>query len=56
MKLTKAEKALFSRMGKIGGKLRAAKLSPERRIQIARQAARSRWDAVRLEREKGLAS
>jgi hypothetical protein len=29
--------------GTKGGKLRAAKLSPERRAEIARQAARARW-------------
>ena len=30
--------------GKKGGKARAAKLSPERRSEIARLAARARWD------------
>ncbi|MDO8614669.1 MAG: hypothetical protein Q7T33_02895 [Dehalococcoidia bacterium] len=29
--------------GKVGGKRRAAKLSPERRSEIARKAARARW-------------
>lgn len=29
--------------GKKGGKARAAKLSPERRSEIARMAARARW-------------
>jgi hypothetical protein len=29
--------------GKKGGKARAAKLSPERRSEIARQAAQARW-------------
>lgn len=29
--------------GSKGGKLRAAKLSPERRSEIARQAAATRW-------------
>lgn len=31
------------RGGLIGGKLRAAKLSPERRSEIARKAAEARW-------------
>jgi hypothetical protein len=31
------------RGGLIGGKARAAKLSPERRSEIARAAARKRW-------------
>jgi hypothetical protein len=31
------------RGGKIGGKLRAEKLSPERRSEIARKAAAARW-------------
>lgn len=30
--------------GKIGGKNRAAKLSPEQRTSIALKAARARWD------------
>lgn len=29
--------------GRKGGKARAAKLTPEQRIEIARKAARSRW-------------
>jgi hypothetical protein len=29
--------------GSKGGKLRAAKLSPERRVEIARKAAAARW-------------
>lgn len=35
--------------GLIGGKRRAEKLSPERRRQIAQQAARARW----TQREQG---
>jgi len=31
------------RGGKSGGKARAAKLSPEKRSEIARKAARARW-------------
>ncbi len=33
--------------GKKGGKARAEKLSPERRKEIARKAARARWDKKR---------
>lgn len=29
--------------GKVGGKARAAKLTPEKRKEIAKKAARSRW-------------
>jgi hypothetical protein len=38
--------ALGRRGGKKGGKARAAKLSPERRAQIAKQAAMARWGTV----------
>lgn len=31
-------------LGKRGGKARAEKLAPERRAEIASQAARKRWD------------
>lgn len=31
------------RLGRSGGKARAAKLAPERRAEIAREAARKRW-------------
>lgn len=30
-------------LGRLGGKARAEKVSPERRIQIARVAAKKRW-------------
>lgn len=36
--------ALGRRGGKKGGKARADKLSPERRSEIARQAATARWN------------
>lgn len=36
--------ALGRKGGKIGGKARAANLTPERRRAIALKAARSRWD------------
>lgn len=32
--------------GRIGGPRRAAKLSPERRKEIARKAARARWGSL----------
>lgn len=38
---------LGSKGGKKGGKARAKKLSPERRAEIAKRAARVRWDAGR---------
>jgi hypothetical protein len=38
---------LGRRGGLIGGKARAAKLSPEQRREIAQRAARARWDRVR---------
>ena len=37
--------------GKKGGKARAEKLSPERRKEIARKAAKARWDKKRREEE-----
>lgn len=38
--------ALAGRAGGLkGGKVRAAKLSPERRSEIARKAARARWNS-----------
>lgn len=40
---------LGRRGGLKGGKARAAKLSPERRRAIARQAAQKRWKARSLE-------
>jgi len=36
--------ALGKRGGLKGGKARAAQLSPEKRAEIARRAARARWD------------
>jgi hypothetical protein len=35
--------------GKKGGKARAEKLSPERRKEIARKAAKARWDKMKRE-------
>jgi hypothetical protein len=39
--------------GKKGGKARAEKLSPERRSEIARKAARARWDREKAKKKKG---
>jgi hypothetical protein len=42
-----AERAKFSsaaaELGRLGGKKRAENMSPERRTEIAKKAARSRW-------------
>ena len=40
---TMAGKELHRKGGLIGGKTRAKNLSPERRSEIAKQAARARW-------------
>lgn len=42
---------LGSRGGKIGGKARAEKLTSEQRKEIARKAAKARWD--KKKREEG---
>lgn len=34
-------------LGRRGGQARAAKLTPERRREIARQAANARWEKTR---------
>jgi len=39
--------------GQKGGKARAAKLTPEQRTQIARKAARSRWQQRETQSESG---
>ena len=50
-KLPKAVSAYFSRLGRkggvAGGKARAASMTPEERSEIARKAARARWDKAR---------
>jgi len=43
-RVLKAIQELGRQGGLIGGKARAKKLTPERRRQIARQAARARWN------------
>lgn len=42
----KASSRAARQIGSIGGKARAAKLSPARRSEIARKAARARWAAA----------
>lgn len=49
--ISKAAAALGRLGGKKGGPARAKKLSPERRSEIARQAARSRWERTRSDSE-----
>lgn len=53
MKLTEAmilaaRQEIGRRAGKVGGKARAAALSPKRRSSIARKAARARWDKAKI--------
>jgi 1,2-phenylacetyl-CoA epoxidase PaaB subunit len=43
MKLPENVKAYFQRQGKIGAAKRKEMLTPERRSEIARQAAIARW-------------
>jgi hypothetical protein len=43
MKLPKNVKAYFRRQGRIGGAKRTELLTPERRSEIARNAAVTRW-------------
>lgn len=44
MKLPEDVREYFRRQGKIGAKKRHATLTPERRREIARAAARARWE------------
>jgi general stress protein YciG len=53
MKLTKAEKAIIARMGRKGGKRRAAALTPERRSEIAKMGSDARTLNASLRREAG---
>lgn len=41
--ITPAQRLANSRGGRIGGKARAEKLSPEERAAIAKKAAQARW-------------
>jgi hypothetical protein len=43
-------KSAAAELGSRGGKIRAAKLAPERRIEIARKAAKDRWRTKNLVR------
>jgi hypothetical protein len=43
VKLPEDVKEFFRKQGKIGARKRTANLSPERRKEIARQAAKARW-------------
>jgi hypothetical protein len=43
MKLPENVKAYFQRQGKIGAAKRKKSLTPERRSEIARMAAQTRW-------------
>jgi hypothetical protein len=47
MKLPENVKEFFRKQGKIGAKKRHANLTPERRREIARQAAETRWANAR---------
>jgi hypothetical protein len=63
MRLPKALRDAFARYGRIGGKVggkiggakggraRAAKLTPERRQEIARKAAKARWAHKRAKKK-----
>lgn len=39
-----ATKSAAAQLGSLGGKKRAANMTPERRAEIARKAAAKRWD------------
>jgi hypothetical protein len=41
--------AVMGELGRLGGKARAAALSPERRREIARAAVNARWERQRKE-------
>lgn len=44
--------ALGRKGGRVGGKARAEKLSPERRSEIAKKASEARWAAERRRRDQ----
>lgn len=44
-------KRAASLLGKLGGKARAKALTPERRREIARNAARARWKNRKMEKD-----
>jgi hypothetical protein len=43
MEMSKATRKYLGKLGKLGAAARALKLSPERRKEIAKQAAAVRW-------------
>ena len=47
MKLPEDIREYFRKQGAVGGKTRAANLSPEERREIARKAVQSRWEKSR---------
>jgi len=47
MKFTDAEKELFRKMGRKGGKNRMAQMTAKQRIQLARKAIKARWDKAK---------
>lgn len=52
---TVPEASPAAKQGRIGGLKRAAKLSPERRAEVAKKAARARWrkgPAPRVKKER----
>lgn len=49
MRLTKAERDLFAKLGRKGAKARSAALSPDQRAAISKHAAQTRWAKVRAE-------
>ena len=49
--ISRAAAALARRGASKGGKARAAKLTPERRQEIAKKAIRVRWEKYRQDRE-----
>ncbi|MGD9631434.1 MAG: hypothetical protein AB7V18_19520 [Pyrinomonadaceae bacterium] len=50
---TLERQSTFGPRGKLGGKARAAKLSPERRKEIAKLGAQARWKKARWPTEGG---
>lgn len=55
MKLPENVRAYFQRQGKIGAAKRLETLTPERRSEIARNAATTRWakQAAKISKKKG---
>ena len=52
-RITKAERSKWGRKGgRVGGALRAAKLTPERRREIGKAAIEARWAKERARKEQ----